>query len=173
MAAMSGGEDVAGGRTGAPPLVLVLVAAVDRRMLPALALAPWIRGAEVRAVHVAVDADAAHDVARDWMRLDITWPPLHIEEPCAEAETLADCVRSVVAREAACRPWVTVLVPELDLDRWWQPLLHRGTGRAIAWELAGLPNVTAAVLPMPIERGGRASRLSGAGTRRRDAGLDG
>jgi hypothetical protein len=127
----------------------VLVAAVDRRVLPALSIAPRLTDCEVRAVHVAMDDHDSLMLARAWMDLGITWPPLHIEEPAAES--LEACVRHLVEREAAVRPNVTVLVPEFDLHRWWQPLLHRGAGRAIAWELHGLPNVTTAVLPVRVD----------------------
>jgi hypothetical protein len=130
-------------------LAIVLVAAVDRRVLPALALAPQLADCEVRAVHVAIDPDDSLRLARDWMDLGISWPPLHIEEPTAD--TLQACVRDLVEREAAARPHVTVLVPELDLNRWWQPLLHRGTGRAVAWMLHDLVNVTTAVLPVRVD----------------------
>ena len=129
------------------PLTIVLVEAVDRRVLPALALAPQLQG-DVRAVHIALDAGASHRLAREWMDLGVTWPPLYVEEPIAD--TLLACVRGLVEREASSRKLVTVLVPEKDLNRWWQPLLHRGAGRAIAWELRGLRNVTTAVLPVGI-----------------------
>lgn len=137
-------------------LAIVLVAAVDRRVLPALSLAPHFADCEIQAVHVAMDPEDSLRLARDWMDLGITWPPLHIEEPTAD--TLPSCVRDLVEREAAARPHVTVLVPELDLNRWWQPLLHRGTGRAIAWVLNDLSNVTTAVLPVRVDLGTVADR---------------
>ena len=130
---------------------LLLVSTVDRRILPALRFVSRLPDTDVRAVHVALEPDVALRLARDWMDLGITWPPLHIEEPTADSLTL--CVRRLVAQEASVRSHVTVLVPELDLNRWWQPLLHRGTGRAIAWELNDLPNVTTAVLPVRVELG--------------------
>ena len=130
-------------------LAIVLVAAVDRRVIPALALAPQLGDCEVQAVHIAFDVEASYRLARDWMDLGITWPSLHIEEP--SGPDLPSCVREVVAREAVGRAHVTVLVPEMDLNRWWQSLLHRGTGRAIAWELHGIPNVTTAVLPVRVD----------------------
>jgi hypothetical protein len=132
-----------------PALAIVLVAGADRRVLPALAFVPQLQGAEVRAVHVALDPAAGMRIARDWMTLSLTELPLHIEEPVDAS--LAVTVRALVARELRARPRVTVIVPEMDLGRWWQPLLHRGTGRALAWELTSMPNVTTVVLPVRID----------------------
>ena len=42
-------------------------------------------------------------------------------------------------------------VPEIDLGRWWQPLLHRGIGRDIAWHLHDLRQVTTVVLPVRLD----------------------
>lgn len=147
------------------PLALVFVAAVDRRVLPALALAPRFSDGDVRAVHVAFDVAASNRLARDWMDLNITWPPLHIEEPTAP--TLALTVRDLVLRELRGRDRVTVLIPELTINRWWQPLLHRGTGRAIAWSLADLDGVTTVVLPVAVSLPQRPHRDTSRPTLRR------
>ncbi len=108
-------------------LVVVLIEAVDRRMLPALSLVPELAAQEARAVHIGLDAADAARLARAWMDLDLHWLPLHIEEPTGP--TVTSSVRAVIARYAADGRRVTVLVPEADLGRWWQPLLHRGCGR--------------------------------------------
>ena len=130
-------------------LAIVLVGAADRRMLPALRLVHQLSFSEARALHVCTDAAAAHALATAWMELGLEWLPLHIAEPLDD-EALAATVRRVVEQERCGRPAVTVLVPEMDLGRWWQPLLHRGTGRTIAWHLSGLRDVTTAVLPVPV-----------------------
>lgn len=136
------------------PLAVVLVAAVDRRMLPAVSLLPQLAGCDARALHIAMDPDQSYQLARDWMDLGIGSLPLQVEEPRHDA--LAAAVREVIEREAEVRPRVTVIVPEMDLGRWWQPLLHRGTGRAVAWELAGLPGVTTVVVPVRVDLPARA-----------------
>ena len=135
-----------------PPLAVVLVAAADRRMLPALAFLPQLAGCDARALHVAVDPEQSHQLARDWMDLSMSGLPLQVEDPCGD--TLVRCVRRVIEREASHRPRITVIVPEMDLGRWWQPLLHRGTGRAVAWELAGMRSVTTVVVPVRIDFSG-------------------
>ncbi|HUQ38831.1 MAG TPA: hypothetical protein VM030_01630 [Acidimicrobiales bacterium] len=132
-----------------PPLAMVLVAAADRRLLPALALTPQLAGYERRAVHIAIDPAESTRLGRDWMSLALDGLPLHIEEPTAP--TIPLIVRDLVRRELAERPAVTVIVPEMDLGRWWQPLLHRGMGRAVAWELDGIEGATTVVLPMRVD----------------------
>jgi len=134
-----------------PGLVLVLVGAADRRMLPALHLVPQLDG-EARALHVAVDPEQAAALAAAWVQLGLAWLPLELAEP--GGATVAAAVRNLVVREAAGRPRVTVLVPELDLRWRWQLLLHRGCGREIAWHLQGLRRVVTAVLPVPVDLAG-------------------
>jgi hypothetical protein len=140
----------------ARPLALVLVAAPDRRMVPALAVLPQLAGCDARALHIAFDPEQAHDLARYWMDLPLTSLPLQVQEP-DEDETLAAAVRRIVKEERGSRPRITVIVPEMDLGRWWQPLLHRGTGRAVAWHLADLRGVTTLVVPVPIDLPSRSS----------------
>ena len=64
-------------------------------------------------------------------------------------EPFLDCIQRIVAAEAAARSRVLVVVPEVDLDRWWQTLLHRSTGRRIARRLLGHSRVSTVVLPFP------------------------
>lgn len=128
-------------------LALILVGGIDRRILPALMLAARLPELEPKALHVAIDSDESRRAANAWMELDLAWMPLHIEEPTGE--TLLACVQRVVATEAAHRSRVLVIVPELDLDRWWQTLLHRSTGRRIARRLSRDSRVSTLVLPYP------------------------
>ena len=134
-------------------LVIVLVGAVDRRMLPALALVPQLADCDARAVHVCFDQTETCQLETAWMDFGLDWLPLHVETPTGV--TLAESVRHIVEREAVARPRVNVLVPEMDLGHWWQPLLHRGMGRHIAWHLHDLRGVTTVVLPVRLEEARR------------------
>jgi hypothetical protein len=82
------------------------------------------------------------------MELGLSWVPLLIEEPTGES--LVGTVREVVERESEGRGRVLVIVPEMDLDKWWQTLLHRSTGRRIARALVALRRVSTVVLPYPV-----------------------
>lgn len=124
---------------------VVLVASVDRRLLPALRFVAQLPQTEVRALHVSEDTDQARRVAQDWMRLELAWIPLLIREPVA-GDLLAS-IRMVVAAEAGTSDALTVVVPELELPRWWHGLVHRRRARRIARHLQEMEGVTAVVVP--------------------------
>ena len=128
-------------------LALILVGEIDRRVLPALLLAARLPELEPRALHIAVDPEESRRLADLWMELDLSWVPLDIVE--LGDEPFLDCIQRIVAAEAAERSRVLVVVPEVDLDRWWQTLLHRGNGRRIARRLLGHSRVSTIVLPFP------------------------
>jgi hypothetical protein len=136
-------------------LALILVDHLDRRSLPALSLAARLPEFEPKAVHVTVDPLESQQLANEWMELGLAWIPLHIEEP-ADLPFIA-AVRRIVEREARNRRRVLVIVPELDLDRWWQVLLHRSRGRRIARALQPLRTVDTVVLPYPVGLGAATS----------------
>ena len=153
--------------------VILLVAAVDRRIVPALRFVGRLPRADVRALHVSVDPDDTRRLATDWMNLGLTWLPLHVHEPAAE--TLPASVRQAVEQELDEAGTTTVVVPELDFDRWWQRLLHRGTARRITHQLQNLPNVSTVIVPFvaPIRRRPASGRSGGDGGRRSLLGFDG
>ena len=130
-------------------LALVLVGKVDRRVLPAVHLAASLPEFDVRALHVSVDPDQSRLVAHDWMALDLSWMPLNIEEP--DGDSLISTIRTIVRREVDDRRRVFVIVPEIDLDRWWQVLLHPSTGRRIARDLRSIRGVSTIVVPYPVD----------------------
>jgi hypothetical protein len=128
--------------------VVVLISAVDRRILPALRFVSRLPFAEPRALHVSVDPDETRAVARAWMALGLTWLPLHIREGADEG--IAACVAACVKEEAVAVESVTVVVPELHLPRWWHPLLHRQSARHIAAELQAAPRITPVIVPFTL-----------------------
>ena len=128
--------------------VILLVSVVDRRIVPALRLVSRLGCSDCRALHVSVDAADTRKLAADWMNLGLAWLPLHIEE--AAAESIPAAVRRAVEKDAAGIERVTVVVPELDLVRWWHPLLHRCSARRIAEQLQPLPGVTTVIVPFCV-----------------------
>ena len=132
-------------RTTHTGLGIVLVDAVDRRVLPALALAATLPNFDVRAMHFSTDEDDVRRTAEAWMRLDLSWPPLDIED--VGERPLLVAVEEVVTRSIDICSRVVVIVPELDLGRWWQVLLHRGRGRRIARRLQSIPGVWTVLVP--------------------------
>ena len=124
---------------------VVLVSVVDRRILPALRFVARLPDTDVRAVHISFETSEARQLAEDWMALGLTWLPLHIHDAAENA--FLESFRTAVREEAAYAGDLTVVVPELDYERWWQPLLHRRTARRIARELQALPGVTPVIVP--------------------------
>ena len=130
-------------------LVLVLVATLDRRIVPAIRFLSTLSGIELRAVHVATNVADTRRLAYDWMTLDLPWLPLHIHD--LTTTSLAASIVDAVTEEAAGFEHVTVVVPEMTVDSRWQELLHRRTGRQIVRTIHHLPRVTALVAPLPSE----------------------
>lgn len=129
-------------------LVIVLVSEVDRRLIPALHFVAGLPSIDARALHICVDPHETRQLAADWMTLEIPWLPLHIRDatPGGVAASLVEAVRD----EAGHSGPVTVVVPELNLPKWWQPLLHRRNARRIAIQLQAVPGITAVVAPQPL-----------------------
>lgn len=125
--------------------VVLLVSSVDRRLLPALRFVSRLPFAEPLAVHVSMDPEVAQAMAARWMALDLTWLPLHIRD--AKGGDIASAVAALVEEEAAEVENVTVVVPELNIPRWWHPLLHRQTARRIAADLQATPRITTVIVP--------------------------
>lgn len=149
--------------------VIVLVSAVDRRIVPALRFVSGLACSDSRALHIVTDPERARRLAADWMYLGLTWLPLHIQEPTADSLTLS--VREAIREESRANERVTVVVPELDFPRWWHPLLHRGrSARRIAELLQPLARVTTVIVPFYVTAdepgaGGRAGPACEGGTR--------
>jgi len=131
--------------------VAILVGSMDRRVVPAIRLAQHLRGAEIRAVHVAEDNEIAHELGLRWMELGLAWLPLDVVEPTTT--TLIDSIRAAVLDILdAGYSEVTVLIPHLALSWPWQRLLHPQRGRRIAAALAGTPATTVILIPHHLHR---------------------
>lgn len=128
--------------------VIVLISAVDRRILPALRFVSRLPFAEPRAIHISVDAEQTRQLARAWMTLGLAWLPLHIRECCdgGIAATIQDELS-----DAGAPPDVTVVVPELDIPKWWHRLLHRQTARRVAAQLQEIDGVTTVIIPFTLQ----------------------
>ena len=128
---------------------IVLVASVDRRILPALRFVSRLPDTDVRALHISVEREETRRLAMEWMELELTWLPLHIRD--GTGESFLSSVQRTVRQEADAAGELTVVLPELEHARWWHPFLHRRTARRIAQSLQPLPQVTAVLVPYFID----------------------
>jgi hypothetical protein len=138
-------EAASRGRTDRRHSAIVLVSAADRRILPALQFVSRLAETDVRAVHVSVEPEATRRLTEDWLKLDLTWLPLHIYDP-AEGDVLAS-VREAIEREAGRAGDVIVILPELQFTHWWHAMLHRRGARRIAHRLEAMHGVTTVIVP--------------------------
>ena len=125
---------------------MLLVAAVDRRIVPAVRFLARLPDTELRALHIAFDTEMSRQIAHDWMDVGLSWLPLHIHD-ADSAAPLEASVRRALEDEIVVRPAITVVVPELALSRWWTPLLHRRTARRIAAALRDQRTITTVIVP--------------------------
>lgn len=128
--------------------MVVLVSAVDRRIVPAVSFVSRLPFAEPLALHISVDPDLTRIVAARWLALDLTWLPLHIRD--AEDGDIATAVAAVVDEVASDVENVTVVLPEWNSPKWWHPLLHRQSARRIAAELQAAPRITPIIVPFTL-----------------------
>ncbi|MFI1830616.1 APC family permease [Streptomyces sp. NPDC020412] len=115
-------------------LVIVPVSHLSRLTCEAVNAAVSL-GDEVRAVTVAhddaEDQEAARELRRDWARWN---PGVELVELRSEHRTIGRPVSQYVRRVYQYHPGtrVTVLIPEVEPDRWWQRLLQNQRGAVLA-----------------------------------------
>ena len=126
-------------------VVVVLVAALDRRVLPALQFAVRLPADRAKAWHVATDPNSARDLAVNWMGVGLSSIVLEIHD--LTGGSVATTVRRLVEAEAAAGNEVTIVIPELHLPRWWMPVLHHGYARQIIRDIQSVPRVTPVLVP--------------------------
>jgi Amino acid permease len=130
-------------------VVLLMVGQLDRAAAKGVQYARSLSPDELRAVHIAVDVQAAEHLMDEWLRLGLSRFPLELVD-CPDRRI----VRSVteVVREALVdgRTEVTVLVPRREYRRFWHRLLHDRTGEAIAKGLARVDHANVTFVPYQL-----------------------
>lgn len=150
---MDGSPAADDGRPGRRHRAVVLVGALDRRVLPALRFAARLTDADVRALHVSVDPEQTRRLAGDWMEVGLPWLPLHIRD--ASWPSLLRSVEHAIDEEAAEVGELTVILPEVEGRPWRHRALHRGEARRIAAALRGHRRVATVIVPYFLPAGGR------------------
>jgi hypothetical protein len=127
----------------------VLVDRVDLAVLKAIRYARSLRPAEIRAVHMVVDAHEAKRLADQWARTDVGDLPLEMVE-CPDRRISRAVLELVSRRTAEQHAQVTLLIPERNYSPVLGRLLHRRTADHIARTVGRLPDVVATIVPFDV-----------------------
>ena len=128
-------------------VMIVMIDRIDLSVLRALRYARTLRPSQLRAVHIALDAQLAEQLERDWIERGlservplqvIACPDRRIVRAAAEL-----ALRTVIEEQAE----VTVLLPRRTYRRLSQRLLHDRTADRIAAASSRIPHVAATIVP--------------------------
>jgi len=133
---------------------LVLVSAVHRPTLRALAYAQATRPDTLTALTVDVDKEDTQCLREEWARYDLPVPLTVIESPSREITgPIIDYVRSL--RHAAPQDVITVFIPQYVLGRWWENLLHNQRALRLKARLHFEPGVMVTSVPWQLASSAR------------------
>ena len=148
--------------------VVVLVDRLDMATARALQYARTLMPDDLRAVHFAVDPQAAAELEAEWSRLGLSRMPLDIiEAPDRRLGRAALELAASVTADGATE--LTVLLPRRGYRGGWQRLLHDRTADSIAALLSTLPHVNATIVPFQLKGGVHLKRPAVLGRRREDS----
>jgi hypothetical protein len=134
--------------------VIVPVNNISRPTAGALVYATTI-SEDVRAVHIAVEPEAARDLVPRWQAWDIDVDLVVLRSPYRSIlRPLVDYVDALTAQGDS--DLVTIVVPEIVPRNWWGHLLHNKTSLFIRTAFLFRANVVVTTVPYRI---GRAARL--------------
>jgi len=138
-------------------VVLVFIERLDLASARALQYARSLSPEEPRAIHFALDADAAHNLEAQWTRLGVSRVSLEILEcPDRRLGRAAMELVAEVARDGETE--VTVLLPRVVFEGMFRWVLHDRTSDRIASLISEIPNASATIVPFPL--GKRRRRLA-------------
>lgn len=128
---------------------VVLVGAVSRSVMPALAYASSLRADRLIALHVSTDPEHEERLRRDWAAhgLDV---PLTIEH--SPYRDLTGSVLDFLDRLAREEPGglVTVVIPEFIVEHWYANLLHNQSALALRARLRQRPGTVVVSVPLHL-----------------------
>ncbi|WP_336924101.1 APC family permease [Aquipuribacter sp. SD81] len=128
---------------------VVLVSRLHRPVTRALAYARATRPSTLEAVTVAVDQDAATQLATEWARRRVPVPLRVLDSPYREvARPLVEHVKELRAKGP--RDAVTVFLPEYVVAHWWEAVLHNRSNLWLRARLAATPGVMVVSVPWQL-----------------------
>lgn len=129
--------------------VVVLVAAVHKATIRALAYAQGLEATSIRALSVNLESEASGRILREWDDWGVQVPLELVDSPF---RSLADTVREYVRDFHADgrSTIVTCVLPEFTLPHWWYRPLHNQTALLIKGTLLFERGVVTTSVPYPL-----------------------
>jgi len=126
--------------------VLVLVDRVTKSTARAIQYARTLTPDDLRALHIALDHEAADELAEEWSNLALSRMPLEIVD-CPDRRIDRAVLEVVLEETADGETEVSVLVPRREYARLWHRLLHDRTSDNIAKVLARVSHANVTFVP--------------------------
>jgi hypothetical protein len=140
-------------------VVMVFIDRIDMAAARAIQYGRTHHTAELRAVHFAIDDQAATDLAHEWQRLGLTRVPLEIVE-CPDRRLTRSALTAVARELADGETEVTVLLPERKYRGAWHRLLHDKTATSIEEQVSRLPHANVTSVPFHFGSGDDFDKVS-------------
>jgi amino acid transporter len=137
--------------------VIVLVGRITRGSLTALAYARSLNPDRLVALTVVSNAEEQERITNEWESHDIRVELVTLYSPYRELSR--PIMRYVDDLDSSIEDdFLTVVLPEFALDRWWQQLLHNQSALILRTRLRARPNTVVTSVPFHLDRSLLASR---------------
>ena len=131
-------------------VVLVFVDRLDLAAARAIQYARTLTPDELRAVHFAVDDDAAKRLADEWRRLGMSRVPLELVA-CSDRRITRAAVETVAHELSDGDTEVSVLLPDRKYRGIWHRILHDRTAGEILADVSRLPHANVTTVPFQFD----------------------
>jgi amino acid transporter len=131
-------------------VVLVFVDRLDLAAARAIQYARTLTPDELRAVHFAVDDDAAQRLADEWRRLGLARVPLELVA-CPDRRITRTAVETVAHELSDGETEVSVLLPDRKFRGIWHRILHDRTADQILAEVSRLAHANVTTVPFQLD----------------------
>jgi len=130
--------------------IVVLTGRVNIATLRALGFAESLRPDRMLAVSVALEEGDADQIRAEWAEHHFDIPLAVVESPYRDlTRPVLDYLDQVVAEYPGTI--VTVVIPELVVQHWWEQILHNHSALALKWRLHFRPDTIVVSVPYQVE----------------------
>jgi amino acid transporter len=127
-------------------VAVVLVSGVHNATARSIRYALSLRADELHCIHVAVDEPEAAEVRRQWDEAGMRLPLEGLESPYRQiARPIHAWVRRILEEQP--RTFVTIVIPELVVRKWWHRFLHNQTALTLKGTFLFEPSVVVSAVP--------------------------